>query len=730
MRYISRSTFILGMAFALGVFLSSEKAVYSETLCDGFSGTETSSSTETTEYYVSSDGNDENDGKTSEKAWASLAKARDVIREERRNGNSNSCKVYIRGTISVTEPFTLDERDSDTSYVGIGTDATISGGVSLTGWRVLSDEEKNSFPNPSGEIWSADLPDYNYSVLYFEEMFVNGKRAVRSRFPNEGFLRAQNCWEETAFDDGQVESTTAKMQKLSAFEKDVQALNLQALSSKELNSAQLVVHHKWDTTRRIILGYEPEKQVFVTRGAPCHQWNAWNNTSLYYLENLKGAFDNAGEWLYDKEVKKVFYRPLPNESIDSAQIIVPVPGLNQLLIIAGSADKKVANVIFDNISFEYTDAARRPEIIKASGIDMTITGDPEKPGPSQFNQNQAAAFAIGTIQVTDSEGIELKNCNISHVGEYGLSFKDTSDSLVEYCSFTDLGAGAVKIGGGKLDSHNTVENCTMSEGGRFFASATAVWIGQNTENIALLHCDISDFYYTGVSVGWVWGYQGGHAFNNRIEFNRISKIGQGQLSDMGGVYTLGTSTGTRVCNNVIFDVSSYGYGGWGLYPDEGSEGILFENNLVYDTTDGSFHQHYGKENIVRNNIFARSRINPARMGQPPHQIAVTRIENHLSMTFENNIIYWKEGIPLGYNAGKEQAVYRNNLWFNACGEVRFGELTHDEWVNQTGKDVGGLVADPEFINPDANDFRLKSDSPATHMGFVPFDYSQAGVIKK
>ena len=267
-------------------------------------------------------------------------------------------------------------------------------------------------------------------------------------------------------------------------------------------------------------------------------------------------------------------------------------------------------------------------------------------------------------------------------------------------------------------------------GGRFFASATAVWIGQNTENIALLHCDISDFYYTGVSVGWVWGYQGGHAFNNRIEFNRISKIGQGQPSDMGGVYTLGTSIGTRVCNNVIFDVSSYGYGGWGLYPDEGSEGILFENNLVYDTTDGCFDQHYGYDNIVRNNIFARSRINPARMGQPPHQIAVTRIENHLSMTFENNIIYWKEGVPLGYNAGKEQAIYRNNLWFNAGGDVRFGELTHSEWVNQTGKDVGGLVADPEFINPDANDFRLKSDSPAIQMGFVPFDYSQAGVIKK
>ena len=48
MRCISRSAFVFGMAFALGVFLNSEKAVYSETLGDGFTGTETLL---TTEYF-------------------------------------------------------------------------------------------------------------------------------------------------------------------------------------------------------------------------------------------------------------------------------------------------------------------------------------------------------------------------------------------------------------------------------------------------------------------------------------------------------------------------------------------------------------------------------------------------------------------------------------------------------------------------------------------------------
>lgn len=161
---------------------------------------------------------------------------------------------------------------------------------------------------------------------------------------------------------------------------------------------------------------------------------------------------------------------------------------------------------------------------------------------------------------------------------------------------------------------------------------------------------------------------------------------------MGGIYSLGISPGTRLRYNLIHDVLSYDYGGWGLYTDEGSTGILMENNVVYRTKDGCFHQHYGRENVVRNNI------------------------------------YCEPAPPLGGNWSNGNYRFDHNLYWNPGGPPKFpGDLSLKQW-QEKGQDVHSMVADPGFIDADNFDFRLEADSPALKLGFQPIDIRTAGLM--
>jgi hypothetical protein len=345
---------------------------------------------------------------------------------------------------------------------------------------------------------------------------------------------------------------------------------------------------------------------------------------------------------------------------------------------------------------------------------------------------RAEAVAPALPHVVRCEGKPEAKQPVSHLMLRGLTFAhaewwpardDPRHNRVVRCHLFDLGAGGVKLGemtqradAAGQTHHNAVTDNHVHAGGRTFHQGIGVWVGQSYGN-EIAHNHIHDLYYTGISCGWTWGYGKTQTRDNVIAANRVHDLGQGWLSDLGGIYTLGVQPGTVIRGNVFHDIAGYRYGGWGIYLDEGSSHIVVEDNLVYRTTHGGFHQHFGKENVVRNNVFALGR---------DAQIQRTRPEAHRSFTFERNIVYWKEGKLLAGNWKTLNVAFdRNTYWRVGGGEVRFASLSWAEW-RAAGLDRDSVIADPLLADPAKNDFRPGEGSPARKLGFVPPDLSRVG----
>lgn len=594
--------------------------------------------------------------------------------------------VYVSvapGTYYMTETVAFGPGDTrPVVFEGEGPEpSSFYGGIPITGWQ----------PTASG-VWWARVPQ----GIRFEQLYVNGRRAVRARTPNAGWFEVRSA-KETVFERGTGRAPEYAAQTVYCRPEDL--VSLRGCSRAALNDVVAMFYHKWDVTRKPLQYACPDSGYLCTVGGGMKSWNPIDGRSRYVLENYREALDEPGEWFLSRE-GELFYMPRPGEEMDRAEVLAPL--LNQLICFRGNETARVENKQFRNLTF--------------SGAAYTM--------PASGNEPSQAAAPIEAAVMADFAGnIVFQDCEISRTGGYALWFRRECHSVrVEHCLMTDLGAGGIKIGdisvyaGRPVTSGVTVDNCIIQHAGSVFPCGIGVGIFHASDN-RVTHNEISDLRYSGVSVGWVWGYGPSEAVRNEVSFNHIHHIGWGELSDMGAVYTLGVSPGTRVTDNVIHDVYAYSYGGWGLYTDEGSTGVLMENNLVYGCKNAGFHQHYGKENTIRNNIFA--------FGQYA-QLQFTRVEPHESFSFTNNIVLGDCGeMTSGNWADAQIDMDRNCYWDLRSDTVRIGGRSFAEW--QQVKDRHSVVADPGFRDPTALDFTFRTRRTIKKIGFRPFDYNRAGV---
>ena len=324
--------------------------------------------------------------------------------------------------------------------------------------------------------------------------------------------------------------------------------------------------------------------------------------------------------------------------------------------------------------------------------------------------------------------MEASVSNHRSISNTAVMFKENvKNSAVDACLFDEIGGNAVFINGPyaipAVTKNISVTNCEINEYGRIYNHSIGVLLCHASDCI-IANNEIHDGWYTAVSVGWVWGYAENPTNNIQVKDNLIYNIGNGWLSDMGGIYTLGIQPDTVLSGNVIYNVGCYdgkqGYGGWGIYLDEGSTEILVEKNLVYDCSSQTFHQHYGRDNVIRNNIFAFGKEGAFR---------ISRNEEHNSLFLENNILVTDDSVMYWNTISMDWFVDNNNLyWDYGNRAVYSGSSTklgdRENIVGMVGRGYynNAVFADPIFKDAENRDFTLAENSPALQTDFEAWEY--------
>lgn len=639
--------------------------------------------------HVATNGNDNASGFITRRAGdGPLATVEAALRKARAARGTDGVTILVHaGVHRLTAPILFTPEDSGASAKAPFTIAAfgkekpvLSGGVRLANWK-----QAQAHPN----LWQADARESLGTNWQFRSLFINARRATRARTPNEGELFRM---EGARFND--------KPFQFKFRSGDIKPAWV------EPGDVEVVAFEKWTDIRQFIRDVSPSNRVATLSGSSTiHTREAG---ARYFIENAPEAIDVPGEWRLDTRTGLVTALFKPGDDPNRMEIVAP--RLQELVQFKGDVDGKraIRHVVLRGLTFADTDWTLSPEGYRDTQAAVAIRGD---------------LFGDG---MTDCV---IEDCTFTRLAGYGIDLgRGCQRNRIVGNEMFDLGAGGVRIGETTVRNDafdathsNAITDNHLRDLGRLHPPAVGVLILQSATNrVAYNH--IHDLYYTAVSVGWTWGYRDSPCHHNVIEFNHMHDIGLGLLSDMGAVYTLGPQPGTVVRNNLIHDVTSFTYGGWGLYTDEGSTGILLENNVVYRCKSAGFHQHYGKENVIRNNIFAFNREN---------QLMRSREEAHTSFFFTNNIVAFDSGNLLGSTWQNDRFVIDDNVYWDtragsAPAKLKFGDATVLQW-RARGHDTRSIVADPRFKDATAQDFRLRPDSPALKLGFQSIDLRRVGV---
>ena len=629
-------------------------------------------------------------------------------------------KILVhKGTYRLTKPLHFQAAVPISIEAWKSDNVTVSGGMLLTGWTRCKVNGRT--------VFRAKLPENVTELPFF---YVNGKAAEPARWPKKGWLRVTD---ENL--DGDYKPTNRR-------NFDFFHVGKGDFDPKWYDPQNILIRmiHLWHEENLKFWSYDAETRRITTASgmivAPQEK-----NTEYYYA-NVKEALSEPNEFYFDRLKHEVLYIPKKPDRPFEAEI----PAVGTLVRFDSGARWITMKGIRFRCGGNYLPVrGDRPDLRDPGCIreyaDTAWTEAPRDWGKAFYQAEQGAVHVPGVILFDHAADCTVEECEISRCGWYGIG-------VISGCSrlsfrgnhIHDLGGGGVLVRGGNFDvvardpelqvsriviSGNHIHDC-----GLFYYAAVGIII-MNAWGCLLEDNHIHDLFYSGISCGWVWGSGPNMTHDIRIHHNHIHDLGKGLLSDMGGIYLLGVQPGTRVWENTVHHIVNRYYGGWGLYTDEGSSHIILERNVVYECACEGMHQHYGRENIVRYNIFAFNHKNGLAVSRNTLRDYTCPGEPHAKvMSFMNNLII-TDGTPAITIAVKEifeeQRFYSDNNIFCDLSRKKgqpFAKLleadrslTLQQW-RKAGYDRHSLQTDPGLVNVRKYDFRLKKDSILREYGFT------------
>ncbi len=536
-----------------------------------------------------------------------IEKALQQAREDRRlNGAEDVCIRLQAGTYRLNQTITVRPEDSGIRIVADG-NAVVSGGVKITGWK------------KQGRMYVADVPEFNGRPLEFRQLWVNGRKADRAR------------------DVADFE----KMYRIRNIDKKNEILYVPAAAVKKIlgeRHAEMVIHEMWCVANLRIKGikvqgdsaavtfHQPESHIHFMHPWPSPMVTKDGHNSAFYLTNAKSLLDTPGEWYLDAKEQKVYY--IPRKGEDMAKVDVEAPAVETLMKIEGTPDTPVKGITIEGVTFSYA-TWMRPSISGhaplQAGMFMTeaykVRPKIIRPNGDHKLDNQGwVGRPAAAVSVRCAEDINFKGCTIEHCASTGIDFFEyTKGGSISRSTIRDVGGNGILAGSFGPEAHEahlpynptdsriictglTIENNLITDVTNEDWGCVGIGAGY-VRGIRILHNEISEVSYSGISMGWGWNQQPCAMADNRVKGNLIHHYAK-HMYDTAGIYTLGAQPHSFVEENVVRDIYSPGYAHdpnhwFYLYTDEGSSCIMVRNN--WTPTEKYLKNANGPCNIWENN---------------------------------------------------------------------------------------------------------------------------------